>query len=67
MPFKNWKGNWFAILAFGMLAIGVILIIYDVSSLFLSGAGMLFAHITFISIIGLVLCLVGLVLLRELD
>lgn len=65
--FKNRKGKWFAILAYGMLVTGVILVIYDEVTLFLKGGGMRFAHATLISIVGLVLGVVGLVLLRELD
>ncbi len=66
MSIKNWKGNRLAILAYGMLAIGVILIIYDEVALFLEGGGMRFAHATYLSIIGLVLCIAGLILIREL-
>ncbi|HVO36682.1 MAG TPA: hypothetical protein VMT01_00740 [Candidatus Acidoferrum sp.] len=51
------------ILIVAMLAIGVILIIYD--NVFKPGYR--FTHATFISVIGFVLCVMGLILIRKLD
>jgi hypothetical protein len=44
-----------------MLAVGVILIVYDNFK-----PGNLFVHATFVSVIGLVLCVAGLILVRKL-
>jgi len=57
----NRKEAMFVALIIAMLAIGVILIIYDNFK-----PGNLFTHATFLSVVGLVFCVAGLILMRKL-